>query len=115
MAKVTCPNKQYSGVSAGVTFVNGLGETEDINLIAWFKEKGYTVEESQEEIKLEDMTVNDLKAYAGEKDIDISKARVKADIIKTILEAEAGAEPEGNKEPEGEPEEPAGTETGKTE
>lgn len=45
MAKVYAPNKQYTGLSAGVHFVNGIGETDDPHLIEWFKDKGYTVEE----------------------------------------------------------------------
>lgn len=46
MAKILSPNKQYCGISAGVTFVNGVGETANPLLINWFKEKGYTVEEN---------------------------------------------------------------------
>ncbi len=45
MAKVFSPNKQYSGVSASVTFVNGVGETKDKNLLEWFKQHGYKVGE----------------------------------------------------------------------
>lgn len=44
MAKIYAPNKQYTGVSAGVTFVNGVGETSDPHLLEWFREHGYTVE-----------------------------------------------------------------------
>ena len=47
MSKIICPNKQYSGVSASVTFVNGVGETNNPRLIAWFKERGYTVEKEK--------------------------------------------------------------------
>lgn len=46
MAKILSPNKQYCGISAGVTFVNGVGETSNPLLLTWFKEKGYTVEEN---------------------------------------------------------------------
>jgi len=45
MAKIIAPNKQYTGVSAGVPFVNGVGETADPELIKWFKTHGYEVEE----------------------------------------------------------------------
>jgi len=45
MAKILSPNKQYCGISAGVTFVNGVGETANPLLINWFKDKGYRVEE----------------------------------------------------------------------
>lgn len=44
MVKVLAPNKQYSGLSAGVMFVNGIGETDNEHLLQWFEEKGYIVE-----------------------------------------------------------------------
>lgn len=44
MAKVYTPLKDYNGISASVTFVNGVGETDNENLLEWFEEKGYTVE-----------------------------------------------------------------------
>lgn len=49
MAKVFAPNKQYSGLSASVGFVNGVGETEDKDLLKWFKAHGYEIEELEEE------------------------------------------------------------------
>lgn len=48
MAKILCPNKEYNGISASVTFVNGVGETNNLRLIEWFKSHGYTVEEDAE-------------------------------------------------------------------
>lgn len=56
MAKIYAPNKEYTGVSASVYFVNGVGETDKQNLIEWFREKGYGVgmteaEEETEEIQ----------------------------------------------------------------
>lgn len=44
MAKIIAPNKNYNGISAGVSFRDGIGNTEDRHLIAWFREHGYTVE-----------------------------------------------------------------------
>ncbi|BFH60743.1 hypothetical protein [Paenibacillus azoreducens] len=44
MAKVYAPNQQYSGLSAGVMFVNGVGETDNPHLLEWFESKGYEVE-----------------------------------------------------------------------
>ena len=44
MAKVIAPNQHYSGLSATVMFVNGVGETDNENLLQWFEDKGYTVE-----------------------------------------------------------------------
>lgn len=45
MAKIFAPNKQYNGISAGIPFLMGVGETTDSYLIDWFKSKGYEVEE----------------------------------------------------------------------
>lgn len=43
MAQIIAPNKDYTGESASVTFVKGVGETSDAHLIEWFKEHGYTI------------------------------------------------------------------------
>ena len=43
--KIYAPNEGYSGSSAGVTFVNGVGETDNLYLIEWFKDHGYEVDE----------------------------------------------------------------------
>lgn len=47
MAKVYAPLKDYNGISASITFVNGVGETDNENLLEWFEEKGYTVEREE--------------------------------------------------------------------
>ncbi|WP_036709362.1 hypothetical protein [Paenibacillus pinihumi] len=52
MAKVIAPNSQYTGLSASVMFVKGVGETDDEYLLGWFEEKGYTVERSEPEFGL---------------------------------------------------------------
>ena len=44
--------------------------------------------EEEEGRNLDEMTVHELKAYAAEKDIDISKVEKKADILAAIKEAE---------------------------
>lgn len=49
MAKVLSPNEQYTGLSASVMFINGIGKTDDEHLLEWFEEKGYTVERSEPE------------------------------------------------------------------
>ena len=46
--KIYAPNEDYSGSSAGVTFVNGVGETDNLYLIEWFKNHGYKVDEVDE-------------------------------------------------------------------
>lgn len=48
MAKIEAPNREYNGVSASVEFKNGVGETDDENLIGWFREHGYEVTEDEE-------------------------------------------------------------------
>lgn len=47
MAQIIAPNKDYTGESASVTFVKGVGETSDAYLIGWFKEHGYAVIENE--------------------------------------------------------------------
>lgn len=44
MAKIYAPNKEYTGISAGVPFVTGVGETDDPRLLEWFRTHGYEVE-----------------------------------------------------------------------
>lgn len=46
MAKVYAPVKDYTGTSASVGFVNGVGETSDARLLIWFAGHGYTVSKS---------------------------------------------------------------------
>ncbi|MBP1999751.1 hypothetical protein J2Z69_000770 [Paenibacillus shirakamiensis] len=46
MKKVYARNKQYTGISAGVSFVDGVGETDNKNVLEWFEDHGYEVEES---------------------------------------------------------------------
>lgn len=48
MARILTPNKDYTGVSAGVVFEKGEGHTDDSYLISWFREHGYEVEETPE-------------------------------------------------------------------
>lgn len=94
MAKIIAPNKSYTGVSASVAFCNGVGETEDKHLIGWFKEHKYQIIEDakdpdQQEKTLDEMTVEELVAYAEEKGIDIGKATSQTGIIekiKTVVE-----------------------------
>lgn len=100
MAKIIAPNKSYTGVSASVAFCNGEGNTTNPVLINWFKKHGYqVVEDAAEggvkvpppnngEKQLSEMDVEELKAYAEEKGIDIGKATSQAGILEKINEAE---------------------------
>lgn len=49
--KVRTPNKSYTGVSAGVEFCNGVGETDDMHLLDWFRQHGYDVDGSEAPVK----------------------------------------------------------------
>ena len=49
--KVYAPNQQYNGVSAGVRFRNGVGETDKPLLLSWFCTHGYKVGEQMESTK----------------------------------------------------------------
>lgn len=51
MSKILAPNKDYSGISASVPFINGVGYTDDEDLISWFKEHGYEVEVENTEVE----------------------------------------------------------------
>ncbi|MFR1378845.1 MAG: hypothetical protein ACLSTJ_07795 [Clostridium neonatale] len=98
MAKIIAPNKSYTGVSASVAFCNGEGNTKNPILIDWFRKHGYEViEDSAEEglevspggeKQLSEMDIEELKAYAEEKGIDIGKATSQSGILEKIKEAE---------------------------
>lgn len=47
MALIKAPNKEYTGVSAGVSFIKGEAETDNKWKIQWFKNKGYEVVEEE--------------------------------------------------------------------
>ena len=117
--KILAPNKKYNGISAGINFVNGIGETDDTDRINWFKENGYSVEAiptdeieiSTPELEnmtaeenafpvpeLENMTAEDLIAFAASNNINIGKSTSKESIIKKIIAAGQpvdGGDPDG--------------------
>lgn len=93
MAKIYSPNKSYTGVSASIAFSKGVGETEDKHLIEWFKQHGYRVVEETEqnqqtndtgEKSVDEMTIDELKAYAEGKNIDLTGLTKKDDILTKI-------------------------------
>lgn len=43
MVKIIAPRRDYTGISASVQFVNGIGETDNKRLIDWFKKNGYDI------------------------------------------------------------------------
>lgn len=108
MAKIISPNKEYTGVSASVSFCKGVGETEDPRLIKWFKDHGYTViDKEKEEVTaeetatekeiytkkaLEGMGAPDIDELAAKEGVDISNCKNKNDKIEKILEHQKAKE-----------------------
>lgn len=69
-------------------FVKGVVETNDEQIAFKLKSMGHTVTGEADASTLDDMKVEELKAYAAEHNIDLSEATKKADILKIIQEAE---------------------------
>lgn len=81
----------FSGVRGGLTFVDGVSDTDDVWLIQWFKERGYEVIDGPDEVGgMEGMTVKELKDYAADKGISLENIKNKADIIAAIKAGEEG-------------------------
>ena len=68
-------------------FVKGVFETNDEALASKLKDLGHTVEGEADAKPLDEMKVDELKAYAAEHNIDLSGAKSKVDILKVIQEA----------------------------
>ena len=79
-------NPAYCGIGAGgVQFANGQAVINECPLVGWYKEHaGYVVEE---EDPFASMKVEELKAYAAEKEIDLGEATKRADILAIIKAA----------------------------
>lgn len=85
--KIIAPNEKYNGVSASVKFKNGVGETDNPQLIKWFKARGYTIEGKTHKPKkpnFDDMTKKELRKYAEENNIDIPIRYNKEEMIAKI-------------------------------
>jgi len=109
MARIIAPNKNYNGISASITFRDGVGETANPYLIKWFREHGYKVEEPLESGQnqepsdnqepseplemnpdmeaFKEMNLDELKAYAQDNGIDIGQARTETGIREKIEKA----------------------------
>ena len=73
-------------------FVKGVLETNDKAIADRLAALGHTVMGEADAKPLDEMKVDELKAYAAEHNIDLGDAVKKADILKVIQEAAAGSE-----------------------
>lgn len=69
-------------------FVKGVFETNDEQIAFKLKSMGHTVTGEADAKPLDEMKVEELKAYAAEHNIELGDAAKKADILKIIQEAE---------------------------
>jgi len=102
MAKITAPNKEFTGKRGTVAFVDGVAETDDPHMLTYFKRHGYAVEgEKQAPAPVtipdgdpaESWKGDELKAYAAAHEIDLKGATTKADMVAAIQAAKAAANP----------------------
>ena len=47
MAKIIAKNEEFTGKRGNVAFVDGVGECDDSNMLAYFRRHGYKVEASK--------------------------------------------------------------------
>ena len=85
MAKIYSNNKQYNGISASVNFINGVGESNLLHLISWFKENGYTIVENKREPSIYDsMAYKEMTELARERGFNGIGLK-KEDLIKALI------------------------------
>ncbi len=86
--QITSPVKGYTGKVAGVTFSDGVGETDDQNAINYFTRHGYTVEADTPTVPegepTDKWTIAQLTAYADTKDISLDGVKGKPAILAAL-------------------------------
>lgn len=105
MTQISTPVKGFNGIVAGVSFANGVGETDDEAAIAYFTRHGYVVDEAKD-VDLSKARKDDLIAYAAEHGIEVDEKATKAEILAVITAAPA----DDTKTDEGAPPPPPATE-----
>lgn len=90
--KPKTPNMLWDGKTKKVIAKfneKGIFETDEKAVAEKLKELGHTVVETEEGKKtnVDEMTVDELKAYAAENNIDLGEATKKADILAAIKNA----------------------------
>ena len=95
MANITTPVEGFTGVTVGVSFVDGKGETDNESAIAYFHRHGYGVESAEKAVEIPegapstDWKGDQLKAYAEKHEVDLGSAKTKPEIVKAIEDAAA--------------------------
>jgi hypothetical protein len=92
MAKIIAPNKEYTGISATVGFVGGVGETDNPKLIEWFEAHGYEVEAKVEKEK--EPTNAELIAQIEKLGGEVKGSPKHDELVKLLKEVEAKVEKE---------------------
>ncbi|GGD33119.1 hypothetical protein GCM10010915_11880 [Microbacterium faecale] len=93
MPKITTPVKGFTGKVAGVSFVDGKGETTDKAALAYFRRHGYGVDAAEKAVEIPegeptaDWTAAQLKAYAEKHEVDLGQAKTKPEIVEAIEKA----------------------------
>lgn len=111
MAKITTPVKGFTGSVVGVSFKDGTGSTDDPTALAYFARQGYGIEQSDTPVEIPDgkpstdWKGDQLKAYAGQHEIDLGSAKSKAEIVEAI-ETATGSDENGDEQPTGSDEKP---------
>ena len=90
--KPKTPNMLWDGKTKKIIVKfneKGVFETDEKAVAEKLKELGHTVVEAKEEKKtnVDEMTVDELKAYAAANNIDLGEATKKADILAAIKNA----------------------------
>lgn len=94
--KINAPNKEYTGVIAGVSFIKGEAYTDDTWASSWFMGKGYKVKEVNEQKKkseqpnnnLQSLKVDELKEMAKEKGIENYDSLKKDELIEVLIKGD---------------------------
>lgn len=81
--KIIAPNKNYTGISAGVAFAKGFGECNDPRVIAWFENHGYTVTDTLPEDDKDNALKNELSTLQAEHE----KILAENEALKSEIEA----------------------------
>lgn len=103
MAKITTPVKGFTGKVVGVTFADGVGETEDEAAVSYFRRHGYGVEVASKpaDKPIEKWTKAELLEHAKAHGIDLGDAKKNDEIVAIIKAAGVKPSDESNEENSG--------------